>query len=60
MDGAQLGTNNRISSVSNAPGEFSFQGMTPNSLYGTNGNPQAAAAAAAGRYQGEITLCCTV
>ncbi|CAO3684797.1 unnamed protein product [Umbelopsis vinacea] len=50
MDGAQLGTNNRISSVSNAPGEFSFQGMTPNSLYGTNGNPQASAAAA-GRYQ---------
>lgn len=54
MDGAQLGTNNRISPVSNAPGGFSFQGMTPNTLYGTNGNPQAAPAATAGQYQGEI------
>lgn len=51
MDGAQLGTNNRISPVSNAPGGFSFQGMTPNTLYGTNGNPQAAPAATAGQYQ---------
>ncbi|KAI8576975.1 hypothetical protein K450DRAFT_254496 [Umbelopsis ramanniana AG] len=44
VDGEQLGTNNRIGSISNVPGAFSFQGMTPNSLYGTSTNPQQPAA----------------
>jgi hypothetical protein len=51
FDGEQLGTNNRIGSISNVPGAFSFQGMTPNSLYGTSANPQQPAAAA--QYQGK-------
>ncbi|CAO3670734.1 unnamed protein product [Umbelopsis ramanniana] len=46
FDGEQLGTNNRIGSISNVPGAFSFQGMTSNSLYGTSANPQQPAAAA--------------
>lgn len=51
FDGEQLGTNNRIGSISNVPGAFSFQGMTSNSLYGTSTNPQQPAAAA--QYQGK-------
>ncbi|KAI9282467.1 hypothetical protein BC943DRAFT_328855 [Umbelopsis sp. AD052] len=35
VDGEQLGTNNRNGSISNVPGAFSFQGMTPNTLYGS-------------------------
>jgi Aft1 osmotic stress response (OSM) domain/Aft1 HRA domain len=52
VDGEQLGTNNRIGSISNVPGAFSFQGMTPNTLYGTSTNPQEPAA----QYQGKLSF----
>ncbi|KAJ2957661.1 hypothetical protein NQZ79_g6643 [Umbelopsis isabellina] len=41
IDGATLGTNNRIGSISNAPGGYPFQGMTSNTLYGPGANQQA-------------------
>ncbi|KAM3582325.1 Transcription factor, variant 2 [Umbelopsis sp. WA50703] len=49
MDGATLGTNNRIGSISNPPGGFSFQGMTSNTLYEPAANQQAVPAT--GQYQ---------
>lgn len=56
MDGATLGTNNRIGSVSNTSGGYSFQGMTPNNLYGPGANQQAVPTT--GQYQGKLTIAC--